>query len=191
MARAFIAEADLDELRLIPAGDPYHRDQQCTAAAHHRLAMVRLGIAGQQGMVLDDREMRRPGQSYTIDTLEEVRAEIGPESPLWFLIGADSLARLDTWKDWRRLFSLAHLAVAIRPGFCASQLPHAVRMEWTRRQATGVPIQATSGTILRLTLPPLDLSASAIRDGLAKDIDISHLVPSAIASYIREHGLYR
>lgn len=191
MARAFVHEAGLTELRLIPAGQPYHRAQGCAAGAGHRLEMVRLGIAGEPAMRVDDREIRRQGQSYTIDTLEEIRAEIGPSAPLWFLVGADALSGLDGWKRWRELFDLAHLAVAMRPGFDADRLPHTVRQEWNTRLAPSATASRPSGTILRLALDPLDLSASNIRDLLTRSGDISRLVPPAIAAYILKHGLYR
>jgi nicotinate-nucleotide adenylyltransferase len=191
MARAFVSEADLSELRLIPAGQPYHRHLGSSASAADRLEMVRIGIADDPIMVADDREIRRAGQTYTIDTLEEVRAEIGPDIPLWFLIGADSLARLQTWRRWRELFDCAHLAVAMRPGFDAERLPEEVRQEWDTRLVTRATASRPSGTILRLALEPLDLSASNIRDLLTRSDDISRLVPPAIASYILKHGLYR
>lgn len=191
MARAFIEQAGLSQLRVIPAGSPYHRQQPTQATAAQRLEMVRLALAGQPAMVVDDREIQRDGPSFTMDTLEEVRAEVGTEVPLWLLIGADSLKRLDTWKRWTELFDLAHLAVAMRPGFSEDNLSSSVRQQWMARQSSRLPIQSASGTILRLVLPPLDLSASAIRDSISKNIDISHLVPPAIASYICEQGLYR
>jgi nicotinate-nucleotide adenylyltransferase len=191
MAHAFAHDAALSELHLIPAGDPYHRSQQCDASAQHRLQMVKLAIADDPVLRVDDREIRRGKPSYTIETLEEVRSEIGSASPLWFLIGSDSLQQLDRWQRWRELFDLAHLAVAIRPGFSEHDLPRLVREQWLERQVSAAPNLCASGTILRLALPPLDLSASTIRDGLARDADISQLVTPAIASYIREHGLYR
>lgn len=191
MAQAFVQEARLSELRIIPAGEPYHRSQRCTATAGHRLAMARLGVASEPAMRVDDREVRRQVPSYTIETLEEVRAEIGAATPLWFLIGTDSLMHLSQWKRWTELFRLANIAVALRPGFREEDLPAEISEQWHLRQQPAPPKQAASGTILRLTLPPLDLSASAIRAGLVGNADISHLVPPAIAAYIREHGLYR
>jgi nicotinate-nucleotide adenylyltransferase len=191
MARAFVKEVGLTELKLIPAGQPYHRDNDSTASAADRLEMVRLGVANDAEMHADDREIRRAGRSYTIDTLEEVRAEIGPDAPLWFLVGSDSLARLHTWKRWSELFDLAHLAVAMRPGFDAERLPQEVQTAWHDRLALQATTTRPSGTILRLALEPLDLSASNIRDLLTRDDDVSRLVPPAIAAYILKHGLYR
>lgn len=191
MARAFIAEAGLDALHLVPAGEPYHRPQDTGADAAQRLEMVRMAVTGEPAMEADDREIRRGGHSYTVETLEEMRAEIGPDAALWFLIGSDSLLQLDHWKRWHDLFALAHLAVAVRPGFDERQLPQAVHEQWLLRRTHRVPIGTASGKILRLALTPLDLSASAIRTALAAGQDISSLVPPEIAAYIARHGLYR
>ncbi|BEV72862.1 MULTISPECIES: nicotinate-nucleotide adenylyltransferase [unclassified Paludibacterium] len=190
MASAFRHEAGLTRLRLVPAGDPYHRAGTVASAAD-RLAMVRLGIAGEPDTEVDERELNRQGPSFTVDTLAEIRQEIGPDVPLWFLIGGDSLLQLERWHRWQSLFSLAHLAVAMRPGASTASLPPAIAAQWQRRLTSSAQNTAASGTILRLALPPLDLSASAVRDALDKGLDISHLVPPAVASYIHNHGLYR
>jgi nicotinate-nucleotide adenylyltransferase len=191
MARAFRDELDLAELRLVPAGRPYHRQQPEHASVCDRLAMVHLAIAGERGMRVDAREARRDGPSYTYDTLAEIRAEIGPQRPLWFLIGGDALAQLDRWHNWRALFDLANLAVALRPGFDGERLPAAIRAEWRARQVPDFPNQSASGTIRPLTLPPVELSATAIRERLARRQDISGQVARPVLSYIEEHGLYR
>ncbi|TDR80527.1 nicotinate-nucleotide adenylyltransferase [Paludibacterium purpuratum] len=189
MAQAYQSEACLTELRLVPAGAPYHRGG-AVASPEDRLAMVRLGVADVPGMTVDDRELHRRGATFTVDTLAEIRAEIGPTVPLWFLIGGDSLLQLDHWHHWRQLFSLAHLAVAVRPGSDTLPLPPAVETEWRTRLKPRAQNDVASGTILRLTLPPLDLSASAVRDAVGSRQPISHLVPPPIASYIQNHGLY-
>lgn len=78
--------------------------------------MVKLAIAADARLAVDEREIRRARPAYTVDTLRELRAELGDAAELWFLIGGDSLAALSSWKDWRKLFRLANLAVAMRPG---------------------------------------------------------------------------
>ncbi|WP_028535795.1 nicotinate-nucleotide adenylyltransferase [Paludibacterium yongneupense] len=191
MARAFRDEIGLAELRLVPAGRPYHRQQPEHAAVQDRLTMVELAIAGEPGMVVDAREAVRDRPSYTYDTLAEVRSELGAERPLWFLIGADALAQLDRWHNWRQLFDLANLAVALRPGFNCAGLPPAIRSEWLARQVPDFPNHCASGTIRPLTLPPVELSATAIRERLARKQDISDQVAKPVLSYIEEHGLYR
>jgi len=191
LARALRDELDLAEVRLIPAGNPYHRQEQPGADAADRLAMVEAAIAGEPRLFADDREVRRDRPAYTVETLEEVRAELGSAVPLWLLIGGDSLACLDRWQRWEELFGLANLAVALRPGFSADALPAAVARHWQARQVTDFPNQAASGTIRALTLPPVDVSATAIRARLQADGPADGLVPDAVLAYIARHGLYR
>ncbi|MEO9453936.1 nicotinate (nicotinamide) nucleotide adenylyltransferase [Chromobacterium phragmitis] len=130
MARAFAGELGLDLVRLIPAGQPYHRAEGPRASAAQRLDMVKLAIAGDAKLLADGREIRRARPAYTVDTLRELRAELGAAAELWFLIGGDSLAALSSWKNWRELFRLANLAVAMRPGFDPAALPPEVFQEW-------------------------------------------------------------
>ncbi|MCW3480268.1 nicotinate-nucleotide adenylyltransferase [Neisseriaceae bacterium JH1-16] len=191
LARALRDELDLAEVRLTPAGDPYHRSEQPGANAAHRLAMVEAAIAGEPRLTVDDREVRRQRPAYTVETLEELRAELGPTEPLWLLIGGDSLATLDSWWRWEDLFGLANLAVALRPGFSVDALPAAVARHWQVRQVTDFPNQAASGTIRALTLPPVDVSATAIRARLQAGGPADGLVPDAVLAYIARHGLYR
>ncbi|MEO4009325.1 nicotinate (nicotinamide) nucleotide adenylyltransferase, partial [Chromobacterium piscinae] len=136
MARAFADELALDEVRLIPAGQPYHRQEGPRASAAQRLDMVKLAIAADARLTVDEREIRRHRPAYTVDTLRELRAELGAAAELWFLVGGDSLAALSSWKDWRELFRLANLAVAMRPGFDPAALPPEVRQEWQARQVS-------------------------------------------------------
>ncbi|QEL56968.1 nicotinate-nucleotide adenylyltransferase [Chromobacterium paludis] len=191
MARAFAAELDLDQVRLIPAGQPYHRGRGPLASPGQRLDMVQLAIAGDAALSVDDREVRRAKPAYTVDTLRELRRELGEAAELWFLIGGDSLAALDSWKDWRELFRLANLAVAMRPGFDPSDLPAEVFREWRTRQVSDFSNRTASGTIRPLALPPLDLSATALRARLAAGDAVDGLIAPAVLAYIRQHGLYR
>ncbi|WP_440028937.1 nicotinate-nucleotide adenylyltransferase [Chromobacterium amazonense] len=191
MARAFAAELQLDEVRLIPAGQPYHRDSGPRASPAERLEMVRLAVAGEPALRADDREIRRPRAAYTVETLRELRAELGPAAELWFLIGGDSLAQLSSWKAWRELFALANLAVALRPGFDPDQLPPPVLDEWRTRQVHDFSNRTASGTIRPLALPPLDLSATRLRAMLAADEAVDGLIDPAVLAYIRRQGLYR
>ena len=190
MAQAFRNELQLDEVRLIPAGQPYHRQQGPHASPAQRLEMVQLAIAGLPGLCVDDREVHRHKPAYTIDTLEEIRAEIGPDRPLWWLIGGDSLASLHRWHRWEALFTQANIAVALRPGFVDSSLPQAVRTQWQQRQVTDFSNAAPSGTMRPLTLPPLDVSATAIRQRLHCGADTSTLLSAPVLAYIRQHRLY-
>ncbi|TIC81174.1 nicotinate-nucleotide adenylyltransferase [Crenobacter intestini] len=191
LARALRDELALDEVRLIPAGRPYHRDSGPHADAEQRLAMVRLGIAGETGLTADAREVVSARNAYTVETLEALRAELGQDTELWCLIGSDSLEHLDRWHRWRELFALANLAVAIRPGFDAARLAPAVRAEWDARQVSDFSNRTPCGTIRALALTPVALSATEIRRRLAAGDDVADCVPEAVAAHIRRLGLYR
>jgi nicotinate-nucleotide adenylyltransferase len=191
MARAFRDELNLAEVRLIPAGNPYHRNAQPAASAEHRLKMVQLAIAAEPGLIADDREIRRERPAYTVETLESLRTELGPEVPLWCLIGADAFLGLARWYRWRDLFALANLAVALRPGSALGQLPPLLADEWKSRQVSDFPNRTPSGTIRALTLPPVELSATELRTKLAAGEPVDSLLDPEVANYIRSHGLYR
>jgi len=190
MAQAFRSELQLDEVRLIPAGQPYHRQHGTHASPTQRLDMVKLAIAGLPGLQVDAREVKRNKPAYTIDTLLEIRAEVGPDRPLWWLIGGDSLATLHTWRRWEDLFTLANIAVALRPGFDQTRLPPAVRTQWQQRQVTDFSNASPSGTMRPLALPPLDISATAIRRRLQAGHGVDGWLDDAVLGYIRQHQLY-
>ncbi|MGL6070839.1 nicotinate-nucleotide adenylyltransferase [Craterilacuibacter sp.] len=191
LAAALRDELQLDEVRLVPAGQPYHRDHGPHASARQRLDMVRLAIKGEPGLIADDREVRRQKNAYTVDTLQELRTELGPDAELWCLIGGDSLARLPSWHHWQDIFTLANLAVALRPGFDPAHLEPAIRAEWQTRQVFDFSNRTPSGTIRALTLAPVDVSATRIRARLAAGEDAGGLVPAAVLDYIRQQQLYR
>ena len=107
----------LAEVRFLPTGNPPHRDHT-TADAEQRLAMVRAAVADQKGFVVDDREVRRTGVSYSVDTLTELRAE-HPHRSLCLLLGMDAFLGLPHWHRWQEILSLAHVVVAHRPGWKA------------------------------------------------------------------------
>jgi len=119
-AYELLATLRLPEMRFMPAGDPPHRNST-VASNELRLEMVRAATAGQPGFTVDDREMRREGPSYTVETLAELRAE-APQRPLCLVVGMDAFLGLPKWHRWRDLLSLAHLVVAHRPGWRAPSL---------------------------------------------------------------------
>jgi len=171
LARAALGALPLDELRWIPAGHPWQKARAVTSAAH-REAMVRAAIAGEPRFVLDRIELEREGPSYTLDTVTTLHA-LRPRADLFLVIGADQYAGLHTWRGWQALLSLVTLAVANRPG----PMP-AVHPEVLRTPHQVVP------------LPMLDISATDIRERVARGASIDALVPPAVASYISRHGLY-
>lgn len=182
----------LSRVLFIPAGQPPHRGTPRTAAPH-RLEMVRRAIAGNPRFAVDAREVQSPRPSYTVDTLTALRAELGDEQPLWLLLGADAFLGLPSWHEWRRLFELAHIAVAARPGAQPMQsdaMPEVLKNEVSQRQVAAGPDTGPAGSVLLRQTPPLDISATAIRDTLARHGSARYLLPDAVLDYIHEHQLY-
>jgi nicotinate-nucleotide adenylyltransferase len=168
------------QVRLMPAHVPPHRPPPVASAAE-RVALLRAVLAGQSRLLLDDRELRRAEPSYSVVTLREVRAEIGPAQPLVLLVGADAFAGLPTWHDWRELFDLAHIAVLTRP--VAGAAPGAeLQAEVAARAASDAAAlrAAPAGRVFELPVTALDISASAIRALLAAGREPRWLVPDAL-----------
>lgn len=179
------------ELLLIPAAVPPHRAQP-QARPEMRLAMLEVALAGQQRLRADARELRREGASYTLDTLLELRSEIGMQRPLVLLVGADAFAGLSTWHRWRELFDLAHVGVLTRPGH-GGVFEAELAAEWfTRRVDDPRALHASAcGAILPIECTPLEISASAVRALLAAGRSPRWLVPDAVLALIEREGLYR
>jgi len=183
-----------DELRVIPAGRPWQK-QGLQTAPEHRAEMARRAF-GQLAVpvVVDEREIRRTGATYTIDTLRELRQELGPDASIAFLIGADQLQQLQTWKDWQGLFEHAHLCAASRPGFRvddAGMAPEVAR-EFARRSATQKQIRGTAkGLAYVASQLAIDISATQIRAALGNGSDVASLIPAGVLDYIKQHHLYR
>lgn len=188
----------LERVRLIPAGDPPHRDTP-QSAAEHRLAMAQRAIAGNPALEVDDGEIRARQKSYTVLTLERLRAEFGAQRPLVLLLGADAFQGLATWHRWRELLDLAHLAVANRPGYA----PHGRRWPGLlspeldaacRDRLTSDPAElraAPAGRIVPFDITPLAISASLIRDLIRSGASPRYLLPDSVLDYIGLHHLYR
>jgi nicotinate-nucleotide adenylyltransferase len=177
---------------MMPAADPPHRDAP-GACAEDRAAMLDLAIQGQAGLRVDRRELLRDTPSYTIDTLRELRAKHGDAAPLAFLIGADSLHGLATWKDPEALLAGAHWVVAERPGSALDEHlpPEVARLVGARWTLNAAALRETpGGKVLRLRQPLHAQSATQIRRRIAAGETWHHLLPLAVSRYIVEHGLY-
>jgi nicotinate-nucleotide adenylyltransferase len=171
LARAALDALQLDELRWIPAGQPWQKARAITPAVH-REAMVRAAIAGEPRFVLERCELERSGPSYMVDTVRELQAR-APQAQWFLVLGADQIAGLHTWHDWRALLGMVTLAVANRPGEHPPLNP-----EVQRRVPRVVP------------LPLIDVSATEIRARRARGLPIDSMVPPAVAGYIETHALY-
>lgn len=183
-----------DQLRLIPAGSPWQKTGLAASAAD-RVAMLELafreaGLAAQ----IDLQEVERAGPSYTIDTLRNVRAQLGPDASLVFLMGADQLQQLDTWHDWQALFGLAHIGVATRPGFELNDaaLPEAVAVQLKQRQGSLAQLRGTPcGHVYLADTLAVELSATQIRAALQRGEAANSLISPVVLDYIQQHNLYK
>jgi len=187
---------DLAEVRLITAGDPPHRPVPI-ASAEHRLAMTRLGCSEFPGLSADPREVRRPGPSYTVLTLQELHDEDSTR-PLALFIGDDAFAGLTEWRRWQQLFTLAHLIVVARPGapFDVAALPDALKVQWERRLTTDQSrlYRQLAGSIMRVPITPQAIAATQIREMLARGAEgraqVRGLLPASVLAYIERNQLY-
>ncbi|MES2320588.1 MAG: nicotinate-nucleotide adenylyltransferase [Pseudomonadota bacterium] len=183
-----------DELRIIPAGNPWQKSG-LQASADDRAAMLALAFADARlPVTLDRQEIERSTPTYTVDTLRNVRAEFGEHASIVFLMGADQLQHLDTWRDWRALFDLAHIGVAARPGYSLAEaaLPAAVATELQQRQASLEQLRNTpSGHAYLAQTLEVDISATQVRAALQRGEKANSLISPVVLDYIQQHNLYK
>lgn len=176
----------------LPNADPPHRAPP-GAAAGHRVAMLWLALAGERGFGIDLRELRRGGASYMVDTLEDLRGELGPEAPLVLLLGEDAWRGFDRWQRWQAIPGLAHLLVVNRPHAGHADAPPALAaLAHTHALPLAKLGEAPAGGICMIELPPEAASATEVRAAVARAdaAAISAYLDPAVAAYIARHGLY-
>lgn len=167
MARTALEHLRLGQVLFMPTGSPKYR-RPAIAPATHRLAMLDLALNDQPKFRVDARELLPDATGYTVDTLAGLRAELGPQAELYFLMGADQLAQLPSWHRPDEVRRLAKLAVFARPGYAAGY-----------EGVTVIPME------------PMAVSASDIRARAARGDSLAGLVPLGVANYIERHRLYR
>lgn len=183
-------ELGLDHVRLIPCGVPPHREAP-QANGEHRRTMVRLAIAGEPRLRLDERELRRPGPSYMVDTLLSLREEFGA-APLALIIGMDAFRGLDRWRRWRELVDLCHLIVMQRPSGVAPVEGELAALIAARQVDDITALRGRAGGgLLFCDVTQLDISASRIRALVAAGRSPRYLMPDAVHDYLRATQLYR
>lgn len=173
LARAAVEQLQLDELRVFPTGDAWHK-AQALSPAEHRLAMARIAFGALPRTVVDDRELRRPGPTYTVDTLRELKAE-HPAAELFLVMGEDQAVSLTRWRDWRSIPALATICMAAR----------------SATSADAPRVLPDEAGLKLLRLPEMPESATEIRARVAAHEGIDHLVSPGVARYIDQHSLYR
>jgi len=179
-AKAAQAVLDLDEVLIVPAGQPWQKDGRVFAIAPDRLTMANLAVSDLEKFVVSDVDVRRPGPTYTADTLVDVRRE-EPPAQWWFIVGADAFANLPSWHHADRLGGLARFAVVPREGTSDAQ----VRVAQAQASKSGSRVEVDM-----VTMAPVDVSSSQIRRMVANGESIRDLVHPLVDDYISTHGLY-
>lgn len=189
MALELKQQLGMDELRLIPSHRPPHRGSQATSA--QRVEMLRLALRSCPHLLLDEREIHRDRPSFTFDTLQELRAELGADASLILCLGADAFAGLTSWYRWRELIDLAHIVVIARPGWELPQTGELADLLLSHRANAGDLFKSPSGLLVTLELRLLPISATEIRTHIAAGESAQFLLPDIVWQYIEAQGLYR
>jgi nicotinate-nucleotide adenylyltransferase len=197
LAELFAQLLHPDQLRIMPAGQPWQKKAGLQASDADRVAMLELAFSTAVfGVTIDTREIERQTPTYTVETLRELRRELGPDASIVFLMGADQLQKLDSWIDWHDLFALANFGVAARPGYQldAAALPPAVAQELAARLATPEEVRASkAGRVCLAHTLAVDISATEVRAALRanEEAKVSALLAPQVLDYIQQHNLYK
>ena len=163
----------LDEVIFVPTGQPWQKEGREVSAAEDRYLMTVIATASNPRFSVSRVDIDRPGPTYTIDTLRDLRRLRGPDARFFFITGADALEQLMTWQDVDELFELAHFVGCTRPGH--------------RLSGAGLP----DGRVSLIEIPALAISSTLCRERVAKGVPIWYLVPDGIVQYISKRRLYR
>lgn len=184
----------LARLWFIPAALPPHKTGKAIPPFETRLEMARLAVGRHPRITVSDIEGRRPGKSYSIETLRQVRQEYGQDWELYFILGLDAILEITTWKDYAELFTLCHFVVLDRPGYDRGQLEAVLRRE-VHPQFQPLPdpagFQHPSGyKVFFLATTLMEISATRIRALVAQRRSIRYLLPERVRGYIIKNKLY-
>ena len=180
LAQAALDQLSLDRIIFIPAGQPWLKAGQPVTPAHHRLAMVRLALEHNPAFSVSEMEINRAGPTYTVDTLETLRRELGEDKELHVILGSDVLETFDRWKDPERILGLCRLAVAKRSGVGESEIKGFLDR-----------FPNFSDKVTLLDASPPDIKATDVRHAISRDQAIESNVPDPVVAYIKQFGLYQ
>jgi nicotinate-nucleotide adenylyltransferase len=178
-AQEAYVQLELDRVLVVPARVPPHKPVDDEPGVEHRLELCRLAIAGDRRFAICELEASRPGPSYTVDTLEELHTQKDRHSELFLVVGADVAVGFPGWKEPRRILSLAHLAVAERPGTDRREVERALE-----------PLSG-GGRVRFFEMPEIGISSTMLRDRVRAGYSTRYLMPERVRDYIDRHGLYR
>jgi nicotinate-nucleotide adenylyltransferase len=180
VAEEVTTRLNLDEVLFIPAGQPWLKADNLISPAEHRLEMVRLALAGKPNFKLSTMELDRPGPTYTVDTMAELKRQLGAGDELFFILGWDNLTQIPQWHEPSRLVKLCHLVAVPRVDFPPPDL-----------KSLDAVIPGLSKRVTILDAPRIDINASEIRRRVRDGLSIQNLVPEPVERYIKEHRLYK
>lgn len=180
-----------NELRLIPCFQPVHKARP-TVKPEQRLAMVNIASRSDTRLLVDEREIWRESPSYTIDTLKELRTDLGENTPLVMIVGMDTFLSFPTWKAWGEITQYAHILVVARPNWEPDFVSELADLYENSKALAREELQSTpAGKIYMETLTPLSISSSMIRTLRRQNKSIAYLLPDHVQDYIEQHKLYR
>jgi nicotinate-nucleotide adenylyltransferase len=191
---------ELDQILFIPTGHPPHKPNGGLAPAQDRYEMVRLAITPDPAFAISDVEIRRPGKSYSIDTIRQLQQEYGPHTQLFFLIGLDAFLDFPSWRDPRTLLELCSFVVLSRPGLSFRSLstvsllppiPYPSLADLDAGRVFRIEAQIGGQRLICLKQPPCPISASDIRARIRQGLPVANLLPPLVESYILRHHLYQ
>ncbi|CAK7031734.1 MULTISPECIES: nicotinate-nucleotide adenylyltransferase [Providencia] len=190
--QALAQQVGLEKIILLPNHVPPHRPQP-EATPLQRLEMVKLAVKNNPLFAIDTRELEKDSPSYTIETLSQLRQEMGPTQPLAFIIGQDSLLSINTWYEWEKILDNCHLLVCARPGY-ATQFTDPKMQAWLVQHQATTPSQlsqSANGYIFIGDTPLINISATEIREKLNAGDTCSELIPETVLQYIHQQHLYQ
>jgi nicotinate-nucleotide adenylyltransferase len=172
-------QLNLNEVLFIPAGQPWLKTERSITPAEHRLKMLRLALDDTPYFRISEMEIERPGPTYTIDTINALKESLGESDELFFILGQDNLMQLPQWHEATELVQLCYLVAVPRPGVKKPDL-----------KALEKAIPGIKKRVILMKQPHIDISATDIRERVARGLSVRHLVPEPVNRYIKEHRLY-
>lgn len=189
MALELYETLDLARVHILPTYQPMYRKAP-VASPEHRLAMVQCAVADEPALIVDEREIRRKGPTYTIDTVVDLKNEL-PDIPLCLIMGIDAFLNLPSWNRWEEILELAHIIVAHRPHYRLSPAGIVTDLVKERLQhEIGYVHENMAGGILLRPITALEISATDIRKQIAMGRNPRYLLPDSVYDYIKQNGIY-
>ena len=172
-------QLNLSDMLFVPVGQPWLKTERIITPAQHRLQMLRLALDDRPQFRISEMEIERHGPTYTIDTIKELKDGLNADDELFFILGQDSLMQVPQWHDAPSLIQLCYLAAAPRPGVKKPDL-----------KALEAEIPGIKQRVMLMKEPKVDITATDIRERVAKGLSVRHLVPEPVNRYIKEQKLY-